>query len=128
MTRFRTGSSRWRKWSVLVLAALAARMALPAAHGLEIRRLEQGSTAAVLGDAAAVAVAHASEGAPAHDPATCPVCQSLLRAGSAALAPASRLDTVFEAEAPPSESPTPVRASAPGRAHPPRAPPAFLLG
>jgi hypothetical protein len=111
-----------------VLAALAGQMALPAAHGLELRRLGLTVVAApATGDGVPLQLSPVRGHAAAHDPAACPVCQSLLRAGRAGLAPTTRAQAVAQAAAPPSE-PCPRTGSCPLRgAHPPRAPPAFLL-
>lgn len=127
--RSRTRSAAWHSWAVAaVLAALAGQMALPAAHGLELRRLGLTvvSTPAA-GDPVPLQLSPVTGRAAVHDPAACPVCQSLLRAGRAGLAPPARAEAVAQAAAPPTEPSPRTRSSLLRRAHPPRAPPAFLL-
>jgi hypothetical protein len=135
--RSRARSAAWRSWAAAAaLAALAGQMALPAAHGLELRRLGLAIvTAPAAGDDLPLRIAPLGHHAAAHDPAACPVCQSLLRAGRAGLAATACALAVAAPAAPPSEhSPAAGRAPRgggppppPRGAHRPRAPPAFLL-
>lgn len=127
--RIRTRSPTLRGWAAgVVLAALATQMALPATHGFAIRHLGQVAEAALAaGETAELRLSSQTCHAAPHDPAVCPVCQSLMRAGSVALPPASFADPVAEVAAPPGTLPVHVGGRLLRDGHPPRAPPAFLL-
>jgi len=106
---------------------LLAQMALPALHAIE----RSSSAPDVLTSqpmvAGAIPVARAAQPGATHDPATCPLCQSLLRSNSLMTSPAPRSDA--------SIAYAPALPMAPTRAwdavaqigHPSRAPPLRTL-
>lgn len=104
-----------------ICAALLIQMTLPAVHAVETTDVGPSGAAAWDG---ACAVAHTAQPAPAHDPATCPVCQSLLRTSPAVSAALVRAETCAEHTAARSETRPCVHDAAAQTGHPPRAPPA----
>jgi hypothetical protein len=117
-------------WALGLAGALVAQMALPLAHFLGSTRDERVTTAAELPAAALGAeVSRASGPVAPHDPATCPICQSLVRTRSAVPAPTcADLACVALAPAAPLPAADPPAAT-PYPDHPPRAPPirSFVL-
>lgn len=111
---------------LVLLGALAARMALPAAHAWDrAPRSPHPLTAAPRGpEPSTPELSRAAPPAGQHDPATCPVCQTLLHASPAAPQPASLALPVagFESLLVVSAPRAHTRAARSG--HPPRAPPA----
>lgn len=117
----------WAVATVIVLGTLSLQAALPAAHALELGRLVGAAGRAPASDARVrpadvPALARADRTLPAHDPATCPVCQLLHATPGLPLpaavehglaGPAARLATPLER----------VRARPARSGHPPRAPP-----
>jgi len=113
--------SRWLL-AAAVCGALLAQMALPALHALETVA-PRDALAWQVASVGAPTVARAAQRAAAHDPATCPVCQSLLRTSPIA-------SSLVPCGAACAER-VPLPAAAPARddfvvaqtGHPPRAPP-----
>jgi hypothetical protein len=86
-------AQRWLLASILC-GALLAQMALPAVHAIETGRTVPHAQS--LEGAGALPVAHAPKPHASHDPATCPVCQSLLRANPLGASPAPRSEICLE--------------------------------
>jgi hypothetical protein len=119
---------RGRLLAVLVGVGLLAQLALPAVHAIEVERGSKPEAASVLpGAAEGPSVAANPVATPAHDPATCPACQSLLRT-SPVVAPntvSAQPDRGHPSALP--AAPALAISAVARTGHPPRAPPIPLL-
>jgi hypothetical protein len=116
-------SSRRRLCSLGVLAALFAQMALIALHAVETAGSVPRSQTREAQAGAVAALAPAAQPEGRHNPASCPVCQSLLRTKPAVAAPTSREEPRAALAAAPSVPELRAPSGVARSGHPPRAPP-----
>lgn len=120
--------SRRRLLAVGACVSLVAQMALPALHAVGTADVAARATPiAQEASGYAPVVARADQTPPAHDPATCPVCQSLLRAGPVPSSSVSRAEPCAGRPLAPPAAPVGAPAAIAQVGHPPRAPPASAL-
>lgn len=108
-------------------AALLAQMALPALHALAIAQPAPHATHVAQIATNGSVVALAAQVAPAHDSATCPICQSLTRTKPVAVTPVSPEEPARECARTPLAAPACGRFAVSQSGHRPRAPPAHAI-
>ncbi len=122
-SRRASGISRWMI-AASICAALLAQMASPALHALATGGTAvRGAPSTHLSSA----LAPSDAGAPAHDPATCPVCQILTRSNPVAMAPITPGEASGAVTPAPPEAPPFACSEVAQSRHRPRAPPFDLL-
>lgn len=119
-------AGRIPRWLIAasVCAALVAQMALPALHALDTRGLPPRIALTWQVPSSRVPVVASAElAAPAHDAATCPVCQCLTRTNPVTSTSVARAESSTQCAPAPAAAPVFARSAVAQSDHPPRAPP-----